>query len=31
MFAGTVLVALFSGFVGSKLLKKQFEKARITA
>ena len=31
MFAGTVLVALFSGFVGSKLLKKQFEKAGITA
>lgn len=31
MLAGTVLVALFSGFVGSKLLKKQFEKAGITA
>ena len=31
MLAGTVLVALFSGFVGSQLLKKQFEKAGITA
>lgn len=31
MLAGTILVALFSGFVGSKLLKKQFEKAGITA
>ena len=31
MLAGTVLVALFSGFVGSRLLKKQFEKAGITA
>ena len=31
MLAGTVLVALFSGFVGSKLLKKQFEKAGIPA
>lgn len=31
MLAGTVLVALLSGFVGSKLLKKQFEKAGITA
>ena len=31
MFTGTVIVALFSGFVGSKLLKKQFEKAGITA
>lgn len=27
---GTVVVAAFSGFVGSKLLKKQFEKAGIT-
>ena len=31
MFTGTVIVALLSGFVGSKLLKKQFEKAGITA
>ena len=31
MLIGTILVALFSGFVGSKLLKKQFEKAGITA
>ena len=31
MIAGTILVAWFSGFVGSKLLKKQFEKAGITA
>lgn len=31
MLAGTVLVALLSGFVGSKLLRKQFEKAGITA
>ena len=31
MLAGTVLVALFSGFIGSQLLKKQFEKAGITA
>ena len=31
MLAGTVLVALFSGFVGSRLLRKQFEKAGITA
>jgi energy-coupling factor transport system substrate-specific component len=28
---GTVLVAGFSAFVGVKLLKKQFEKAGITA
>ena len=28
---GTVVVGAFSGFVGSKLLKKQFEKAGITA
>lgn len=28
---GTVIVAALSGFVGSKLLKKQFEKAGITA
>ncbi|MDD4844421.1 MAG: MptD family putative ECF transporter S component [Anaerotignum sp.] len=28
---GTVLIACFSGFVGTKLLKKQFEKAGITA
>lgn len=31
MLVGTVLIALLSGFVGSKLLKKQFEKAGITA
>ncbi len=31
MLVGTVLVAWLSGFVGSKLLKKQFEKAGITA
>lgn len=31
MLAGTVFVALLSGFIGSKLLKKQFEKAGITA
>ena len=31
MLAGTVLVAAFSGCIGSKLLKKQFEKAGITA
>lgn len=31
MLVGTVLVSLLSGFVGSKLLKKQFEKADITA
>jgi energy-coupling factor transport system substrate-specific component len=31
MLIGTVIVALFSGWVGSKLLKKQFEKAGITA
>ena len=31
MLAGTVFVALLSGFVGSKLLKKHFEKAGITA
>ena len=28
---GTVVIAVFSGFVGKKLLKKQFEKAGITA
>lgn len=31
MIAGTILAAGLSGFVGSKLLKKQFEKAGITA
>ena len=31
MVAGTILVAWLSGSVGSKLLKKQFEKAGITA
>lgn len=31
MIVGTILVAGFSGLVGSKLLKKQFEKAGITA
>ena len=31
MIVGTILVAWLSGFVGSKLLKKQFEKAGITA
>ena len=31
MIIGTILVAWLSGFVGSKLLKKQFEKAGITA
>ncbi len=31
MVVSTVLVALLSGFIGSKLLKKQFEKAGITA
>jgi energy-coupling factor transport system substrate-specific component len=31
MLIGTVIVAVFSGWVGSKLLKKQFEKAGITA
>lgn len=31
MIAGTVLVAWLSGFIGSRLLKKQFEKAGITA
>ena len=30
-FVGTILVAGLSGLVGSKLLKKQFEKAGITA
>ncbi|MFA9465671.1 MAG: MptD family putative ECF transporter S component [Velocimicrobium sp.] len=30
MIIGTALVAIFSGFVGSVLLKKQFEKAGIT-
>ena len=30
MLAGTVLAALISAFVGSKMLKKQFEKAGIT-
>ena len=28
---GTIVIAAFSGFVGEKLLKKQFEKAGITA
>ncbi|MBP1736789.1 MAG: hypothetical protein H6Q60_670 [Oscillospiraceae bacterium] len=31
IIAGTITVAAFSGWVGSKLLKKQFEKAGITA
>ena len=31
MLIGTIVIALFSGFVGSKLLKKQFERAGITA
>lgn len=31
ILVGTVVVAAFSGFVGKKLLKKQFEKAGITA
>ena len=31
MIVGTALIAGLSGFVGSKLLKKQFEKAGITA
>lgn len=31
MIVGTILVAGLSGFLGSKLLKKQFEKAGITA
>ncbi|MFT3985815.1 MAG: MptD family putative ECF transporter S component [Lachnospiraceae bacterium] len=31
MLGGTVLVALLSGMIGSRLLKKQFEKAGITA
>ncbi|MGL6201762.1 MAG: MptD family putative ECF transporter S component [Lachnospiraceae bacterium] len=31
MFAGTIGVAILSGWVGRKLLKKQFEKAGITA
>ncbi|PWJ49418.1 MptD family putative ECF transporter S component [Faecalicatena contorta] len=31
MIVGTVLIAWLSGFVGSRLLKKQFEKAGITA
>lgn len=31
MYAGTILVAGISGYVGSKMLKKQFEKAGITA
>lgn len=30
MLAGTVLAALISAFIGSKMLKKQFEKAGIT-
>ena len=28
---GTIVIAALSGFVGTKLLKKQFEKAGITA
>ena len=31
MYVGTFLVAFLSGWVGKKLLKKQFEKAGITA
>jgi energy-coupling factor transport system substrate-specific component len=31
MLIGTVVVAAFSGWIGSRLLKKQFEKAGITA
>ena len=31
MIVGTILVSGISGLVGSKLLKKQFEKAGITA
>ena len=31
MVVGTILVALISGFIGKKLLKKQFEKAGITS
>ena len=31
MYVGTILVAGISGYVGSKMLKKQFEKAGITA
>ena len=31
MLIGTIVIALLSGFVGNKLLKKQFEKAGITA
>ena len=31
MFAGTIIVAGLSGLAGKKLLKKQFEKAGITA
>ena len=31
MYIGTILVAGISGYVGSKMLKKQFEKAGITA
>lgn len=31
MFASTIIVAVLSGIVGKKLLKKQFEKAGITA
>lgn len=31
ILGGTILVACFSGFIGTRLLKKQFEKAGITA
>lgn len=31
MYVGTIVVASISGYVGSKMLKKQFEKAGITA
>lgn len=31
MYVGTILVAGISGYIGSKMLKKQFEKAGITA
>ena len=31
IIVGTLVIAAFSGWVGGKMLKKQFEKARITA
>ena len=31
MVVGTIVVAGISGYIGSKMLKKQFEKAGITA